>query len=325
MRLAYPILLLVLVALIASTWMSSNVLSDPEIEAVGFLDDVRQGDIVKAVRQFGSNACRCPAKGGWVSYLIYKSGQEQNLAFMLGHPFEAGKTKDSPIQNGKEAVIPWQKPEDFAVDVPISFKKEQYMPYFLPLKMAYGKDMTEEEFNHFVENPDEDSWKGFTLRLRPGIAKNSIQAPVVDVPKELALQFVSLTGETEQAKLAANALKKSQAESASIAHGTTDDTAQEDSSTELQNDDIKKALGDEATEYLVPQEAGHVLNAQHQAIPDEQVLKRLPQLQSAQLRLHVVRRGKLQRWTIYHFGFMYPKLLLSDGKVLPLVHDQRPH
>jgi hypothetical protein len=325
MRLAYPILLLVLLTLIASTWMSSNVLSDPEIEAAAFLNDLRQGDIVKTVRQFGSNACRCPAKGGWVSYLIYKSGQEQNLAFMLGHPFEAGKPKDSPIQNGKEALIPWQKPEDFAVDVPISFKKDQYMPYFLPLKMAYGKDMTEEEFNHFVENPDEDSWKGFTLRLRPGIGQKSIEAPVVDVPKELALQFVSLTGVTEQAKLEADAIKKSQAESAATNQSTADDTTQDESSAGLDSDDIKKALGENATEYLIPQEAGHVLKAQHQTIADDQILKRLPKLQSALLRLHVVRRGKLQRWTIYHFGFMYPKLLLSDGKILPLIHDKKPH
>jgi hypothetical protein len=139
------------------------------------------------------------------------------------------------------------------------------------------------------------------------------------------LQFVSLTGVTEQAKLEADAIKKSQAESASLSHGTADDTTPDESSIGLDSDDIKKALGENATEYLIPQEAGHVLNAQHQAIPEEQILKRLPQLQSALLRLHVVRRGKLQRWTIYHFGFMYPKLLLSDGKILPLIHDQRPH
>lgn len=318
MRFAYPILLLVLMAIIASTWMSSNMLSEPDAEGMTFLDYVRQGDVVKSVRQFGSNACRCPAKGGWVSYLIYKSGQEQNLAFMLGHPFETGKPKDSPIQNGKEAVLPWQKPEDYAVDVPITFKTEQYMPYFLPLKMAYGKDMTEDEFNHFLVDPDEESWKGLTMRLRPGLAKGSIKPPVVEVPKDLALQFISLTGETEQVKMASEALKRSNAESAAIAHHTTDDT-------NVSDEDIKKALGDKATEYLIPQEAGRVLNAQGQPLSEEEVLKRLPRLQSALLRLHVVRRGKLQRWTIYHFGFMYPKLLLADGKILPLVHDHISH
>ncbi|MFX5252882.1 hypothetical protein ABTD06_19220, partial [Acinetobacter baumannii] len=62
---------------------------------------------------------------------------------MLGHPFEAGAPNATPVNNKREALLPWQVPEDFLVDFPIKFDAQSYEPYFLPLKMAYGKDMTQ--------------------------------------------------------------------------------------------------------------------------------------------------------------------------------------
>jgi hypothetical protein len=335
MRLAYTLFFVILLGIIGSTWLTTNVYSPPQVTATEFLAAVKQGNYVKAVRHFGSNACRCPAKGGWVSYLIYKSGQEHNMAFMMGHPFDYGTPVSTQMKNTKQGLLPWQKPEDYAVDVPITFDAKQYMPYFLPLKMAYGQEMTEAEFNDFLKDPDKDAWKGFTLRFRPGLAPGTVAPPVVEVPRDLTTQFIAITGDPRKSKSdrqetdsagTAKTGKTDKNDAADMKHGAaSEDAAAEEKSENVTEDDVKQALGKEASNYLTPRDAGKVLLADGKSMPLEQIAAKLPRLKSALLRLHIVRRGELNDWTVYHFGLMYPHLLLNDGHDLLVEHDHRPN
>lgn len=297
MRFAYPLLFILLVILSAGTWISSLVYADPKDEAIAFLTDIKSGNLAKSVKHFGGNACRCPAKGGWGSYLIYQSGQEPNLAFMTGHDFEIGKANTKHLENAAQYFVPWERPEDNVVDVPISFNASKYMPVFLPLPMAYGKKMTEAEFDKFLHDPDNDAWKGFTLRFRSSIKPGSIAPPAEPMPAEAMTEFEALQKEDP------NKTKKTVDES-------TDDA-------------IKKALGSTATDYLHPQEAGVVVREDGSEIPPAEIEAKLPRLKNATLRMHVVRRGQIKDWTIYHFGLMDP-VLVENGKDIVLKHDRRP-
>jgi len=282
--------------------MNNFVFLDPKDEAMSFLKDVRSGNLAKSVQHFGGNACHCPAKGGWGAYLIYASGQEPNLAFVMGHPVEFGQPKDTPMKNVKTTLLPWEKPEDAAIDVPITFDPAKYAPLFLPLRMAYGYPMKIAEFEDFLKDPDNDSGRGLTLRLRPDIKPGSIAAASQSISAETASEFPALNKE-----------RKDNADKPATTNATTDAAIA----------DIKITLGIGATEYLIPKDAGDVLLADGSVMPPYQVAQRLPRLKSAILRLHVVRRGKLKDWTIYHFGLMHP-ILMEGNREIPLIHDRPP-
>jgi hypothetical protein len=309
MRLAYPVVLLVLCITVGSMWFSMHLGAEPTAEAQTFMKDIQEGRVVHAVKQFGSNVCHCPAKGGWVSYLIYQSGQEHNLAFMLGRPFILGAPHAAPVETEAPGLLPWEHPEDYIVDYPVHFDAATYEPYFLPLPMAYGKDMSTKEFEDFLKDPDHDSWKGFTLRLRPGLSPGDITPPAIEVPPEIKDQFVSY-------------LRAQQVETDASKSNTKN--KKDDKDAEINEAYMRKMFGDEATEYLKPQDAGHVLNEQGKPLSEKEVASRLPRLKDMTLRLHVVRRGKMQPWTIYHFALEHPILVTPDGTELALTHHQRP-
>lgn len=287
-RLLYPLFFICLLVISAYTWMTNFVLLDPKDEAVSFVKDVRDGSLAKTVKHFGGNACHCPAKGGWGSYLIYISGQEPNLAFMQGHPFQMGEAKDTPMHNRHSTLLPWEKPEDAAVDIPVTFDPAKYAPLFLPLQMAYGYPMKVDEFEQFLQDPDKESGRGLTLRLRPSIQPGSIAPPKQELSLEALAEFEDLRKQKSAAE------KKKYDELTS---------------------DLVKTLGPEATKYLVPKDASPVLLADGKVMPPDEVAQKLPRLKSAVLRLHVVRRGKLKEWTIYHFGLMNPVLTEGDREI----------
>jgi hypothetical protein len=347
MRLAYPVVLLVLFLLVGGAWFSMHVGSDPSTEAQTFMTDIQEGRVVHAVKQFGSNVCHCPAKGGWVSYLIYQSGQEHNLAFMLGHPAQLGAPHAAPVATDRPALVPWERPEDYVVDYPVHFEKTIYQPYFLPLPLAYGKNMDLKEFQEFLKDPDKDAWKGFTLRLRPGLAAGVINAPKITVPQEMKDDFVSYRRVQEQMarssqsdpkadyiketaiKVAAGKTANSNgvrsnsvSEGKKASEGTAQNSGSDDS--EVSEEYMRKMFGAEATEYLIPKDAGNVIGADGKPLSQEDVAAKLPRLIDMVLRLHVVRRDKLQPWTIYHFAVEHPVLVTPDGVELALTHHQRP-
>jgi hypothetical protein len=305
MRLLFPLLILIFICIIANGFMKITVGADPKDEARQFISDVREGGLAKTVKHFGGNTCRCPFKGGWGSYLIYVSAQEPNLAFMTGHPFEFGAPSMVRLKNDREALLPWQKPEDTAVDVPITFNPKVYAPLFLPLPMAYGETMTEDQLNQWLKDPDKDAWKGFTLRFRPSLKQGAIAPPNEPLPPQAATEFQALNSKAQDAH-------KSE---------TQKKLQQEETSTE---DAVRKALGNKATEYLKPKDAGPVVDQSGKPIATDKIESELPRLKTAILRLHVVRRGSINDWTIYHFGLVNPVLLMADGTDFKLVHDRRP-
>ncbi len=313
MRFAYPLVLLVFFVVAAVSWLSMTNSVDPTSEAQRFMKDIEAGDVIDAVKQFGSNMCHCPAKGGWVSYLIYQSGQEHNLAFMLGHPFQKGAPNAAPVPNDRQALLPWQKPEDYIVDFPITFDANRYAPLFLPLKMAYGKDMTAEELQEFLKDPDKDSWQGFTLRLRPSLDKGAVNPPVIEVPDTMKTDFQAYKKVREG--LDFNQEKKDKA---------SESGKNDKSESGLSDEYIRKSFGDAAADYLIPADAGQVLDKEGKALRREDVARQLPHLEKTTLRLHVVRRDKIQEWTIYHFALENPVLAMPDGSELVLQHHQRP-
>lgn len=275
--------------------------ADPNAEALKFLTTVQGGSLAKTVKHFGSNVCRCPHKGGWGSYLIYASGQEPNLAFITGHPFQMGKLELFRMQNDVQALLPWQKPEDTVVDVPVTFDPQKYQPYFLPLKMAYGKPMTQYEFGEFLADPDKDAWKGLTLRLRPGLQPGAIAPPAEPLPPDAQDEFEQLKNVNGKEVAAEN--------------------KQDTDSTE---EAVKATLGAEKVAYFYPKDPGVVTDPVGAPVALAEIEKQLPKLKSAIVRLHVVRRGAVNDWTIYHFGIMEPVLIYPDGHEVALKHYLRP-
>ncbi|MBZ0184900.1 MAG: hypothetical protein K8F91_01520, partial [Candidatus Obscuribacterales bacterium] len=255
------------------------------------------------VEMFGGNACQCPKKGGWISYLVYASSEEPNLAFMIGHPFDFRIEKSTilkaSVESGK-GTLPWQQPQDVIIDVLIEFKKG-YQPYFLPLKTAYGLPLSREELENFEKDPDSNSWKGFTLRLRPSLEDGSLARPedskgIKYKPKEDNPRSTEVKTEPDFDD--------------SYVYASVDKA-------------IKEALGEKASAYLHPMDPGEIINNDGTKLTKKELEKLLPRLKSTRLRLHIVRRGQLKDWTVYHFALMNPVLAGKNGFSLPL-KDYRP-
>ena len=147
--------------------------TDPVLLSKEFLTNIAQGNIKKAKSFFGGR-CPCVIPGGWISYFFYKSGQEPNLAFLVGKRFSTGdfcKGKEEP-----DASDPHRK--RCLITVPITFSGND-RPFFLPIKMSFGETMEESEFLNFLHNPNKEWRKGFTLRLRSSIAKGTVDQTVM--------------------------------------------------------------------------------------------------------------------------------------------------
>jgi hypothetical protein len=356
MRFLYPVLILGILSIVIFTMVSSSSTGSSKETAEKFLNAVQKGDYKGTVELFGGNTCRCPKKGGWVSYLVYASAQEPNLAFLMGRPFAIGKFTETPIKHPDKnhiTVLPWQQPEDVIVDVDLSFDESRYAPLFLPLKMAYGIPISETEFSKFTTNPDPDCWKGFVLRLRPSIAPGAIERPesskgIEYKPTEKAddvNRSESLSMEDKQKLVTVQTKGKSIPLSAFKKLKPTNDVAQSrEDSNEIDSDEkddsfiyanvedaIKETLGAEVAMYLHPRDAGSVTRDDGTKLSEEEVEKKLPRLQSAKLRLHVVRREQLKSWTVYHMSILEPVMKLSDGTTFPLKsyktpsHDEVPN
>ena len=151
MRYLYPLLFVVLLLVVCNTWFKTVVGADPNEEAIKFMETVRGGSLAQTVKHFGSNVCRCPHKGGWGAYLIYISAQEPNLAFLTGHPFGIGKPEMHRMKNNIQAPVPWQKPEDTAIDVPIRFDPHHPFPQKDPYIVQATCQRTDQRFHSLLQ------------------------------------------------------------------------------------------------------------------------------------------------------------------------------
>ncbi len=331
MRVLYPALLLTVLIIVGVVLFQSSATSNPLDCERQFLASVAKGDYKETVRLFGGNACNCPRKGGWVSYLIYSSAQEPNLAFMMGRQFGFGGERVIPIENENRAggILPWQTPEDVVADVNLSFNEGKFQPYLLPLKMAYGEQMTAEELEKFAQNPDKDVWRGFTLRLRPSLKAGVVARPEasknIEYKPDQQSPAKKADGSTQPMSASDKAVEEAQktgsdnAEQSDSADGSPSKEPKDESYVyENLEDDIAEALGKDYVRYLHPRDAGPVVRADGSRMSSAEIEASLPRLVSAKLRLHIVRRGKLRTWTVYHLGLIEPQVKLKDGRTIEL-------
>jgi len=275
MRYFVPILFLILALLLLQTSLIRSDQASPDREAIAFLKDIKSGNLTQIVRHFGGNTCRCPARNGWGAFLAYQPGQETNLAFLLGHPFYIGQTVSKRIKSPPQAkyAASLEQPEDYVVDVPISFNSKEYSPIFLPLPLAYGKSMTWQEVQDFIADPASGASRGFSLRLRPGLAPGAIKFDTTTIA-------ASILGEFKFLKPDSDGKTKNDAKNADSVDGE---------SKENNN------------QFLIPQDTGPVIMPDSSRLPLQKLTELLPRLKSVTIRFHVVRRGQLQPWTIFHF------------------------
>ncbi len=285
MRVILPLFLIGCFLIVLFQAFRGDQPSDPSRHALSFVKHVQNNDYGKVVAAFGGNVCRCPAKLGWVSYLIYSSGEEPNLACLMGRDFETGPLQIKAMKSDTKNFSMLDKPEDFEVSIPLRFN--QYRPLFLPLDMAYGYDITIEQFEQFLANPDHEAYKGLTLRMRPGLDKGTVEQP------EAATMLVN------RQKAAA---KKNQ---------TIVKPDQPDQPNQPDQSQLEEELFGEAARYNTPKDAGAVKLADGTTLSKEAITARLPKLKSARLRLHMVRRDQRQPFTVFHFVIADPVLVIA--------------
>lgn len=308
MRFIYPAIILSVFALSMCLLVMNTVFVSPKEEAFAFLDNLKHSELSRAVKRFGGNVCRCPAKGGWGSYLIYVSAQEPNLAFTVGKNFSYSEPTIHKVNHPQKKAVTvfWETPEDTVVDVPVKFEKND-RPYFLPLKMAYGYKMTEEELNAFSRAPDHEAYKGFYLRLRPSIEKDAILPPRGAISEEAELEFQAILKDKSR-------LLKKDKDALELERRQNERAAQE----------LREMFGEEAADYVEPKDAGPVVKADGSEMSRQDIDKLLPRLNNCLIRLHVVRKGQLRDWTIFHFAVIANVMDMPDGTQLKLKHSQPP-
>lgn len=195
MRYAIPALFIFLAFLVLQSWFTKAQQLSPEKEVLSFLSDIQKGNVSKVVRHFGTNICHCPKTKGWGAYLAYETDEEPNLAFLLKHPFNFDSLHKTRVASSPKAWhgVPWEAPEDYIISVHVFFDSNKYKPFFLPLPMAYGKDMTQKDFEEFIAHPDWEFWKSFTLRLRPSLAKGTIKFDPDSIDQDVRADFKFIT------------------------------------------------------------------------------------------------------------------------------------
>lgn len=169
MRTFYVLFLIICLGLVAYFLLNEKFATPPEPTASDFLTSVKKGDLSGTSAFFGDIVCSCPPKGGYSSYLTYESGIEPNLAFLLGHPFANGAMTKTELHQNFPYLLPWEKPASLLLSIPLTFDRASYSPLFLPLPIAFGKQMELSEFQKFVDNPDLNKSRGLSLRIRPSL------------------------------------------------------------------------------------------------------------------------------------------------------------
>lgn len=300
MRLVLPLLFAAFFLAVVFVAFKPDQASNPSNAAFKFVKHIQNNDYRKAVDSFGGNICRCPAKLGWVSYMFYASGEEPNLAFMMGKNFDFGPVSFKRMKVETKTTSVLDKPEDFEVSIPLRFEARRYQPLFIPMDMAYGYDITREKFDDFLKDPDKESWKALTLRMRPSLAAGVTTQPAASknlVSKhrpDAAIDGLDANGVSQ------TGLKRSPV--SGDGEGNVDQSKLE-----------KELFGDEAARYITPKDAANVTfieDGANKIMPAAEVEKQLPRLKTALLRLHMVRKDQRQPFTVFHFVVSDPVLIV---------------
>ena len=167
--------------------------------------------------------------------------------------------------------------------------------------------MTEDELNAFSRDPDHEAYKGFYLRLRPSIEKDAILPPRGAISEEAELEFQAILKDKSR-------LLKKDKDALELERRQNEQAAQE----------LKEMFGEEAADYVEPKDAGPVVKADGTEMSRQDIEKVLPRLNNCLIRLHVVRKGQLRDWTIFHFAVIANVMDMPDGSQLKLKHSQPP-
>lgn len=142
-----------------------------EATATEFLRAVQRGDLATAKRLLDGPQYRQVIRGGDDGYFAYESGEDPNLAFLVGHPFEIGPARVQPQRSDWSwltGVV------SASVIVPLHFAADRYRPLALPPVQARGQPMQFVDFMNFVVTPER--WSAdLTLRLRPSVEPGLIR------------------------------------------------------------------------------------------------------------------------------------------------------
>lgn len=252
---------------------------DPRDEATKFLTIVGSGNVDKALGEFGDNTCHCAPKGGYTSYFKYESGVDPNIAFLLGQKFLINKKSIQGVRmaDNQPFLLPWEKPETFAVDAQVVFDQKNNAPYFLPMDTAFGEPITEEEFKKFLADPTEGAIRAFSLRVRPTLKAGFVP------------EFCATSTEDLEAEKSA-----------------------------------KEVLAPEMLKYLHARDAGPVKLHDGKTVSLEEYADQLPRLYSAVVRLYIVRRGQINRWTIKKVQLHDATLVTNTGQRLQVLRTKAP-
>lgn len=174
--------IILLAAFLVAMFVIFTTLSqeEPTEQTKLFLHKLEQNDSNGLLTQFGDNTCNCQPRGGYIAYLLYRSGEQNNLSALLGQSFTAGQpaVKYVPTKSKyKGGNLPWEQPESTEIDIPIQFNQKEQAPYFLPLDMAFGHEIKEADFNEFCQHPEQGFEKSLALRLRPTVKSGLIPPP----------------------------------------------------------------------------------------------------------------------------------------------------
>jgi hypothetical protein len=248
--------------------------TDPIMVSKEFLAKIAQGDIKTAKSYFGGR-CACVIPGGWISYLIYKSGQEPNLAYLVGARFSMGdfckkiEMPDSQDLQQKRCLV----------TIPITFSGDD-RPFFLPVKMAFGKTIEESELLHFSHNPGKEWQKGFTLRLRPSISKGAIDHAAMSETMNANSSLLS--------------------------------------NYEKQAQDLFRLLGNDVITFLPPADAGPVTRGDKTFLKQYEVEKLLPRVQKISISLLLVQKAGTPYWLVTQCKSTKPILQVVNGNLTAL-------
>lgn len=243
-----------------------------------FLGKLSAGDAASVIPFFGDNTCHCQPRGGYRAYLCYESGENDNLAFLLGQKFSFSQmeSRQVPVEGKdkyKGSDLPWEQPESTEVDVPIDLAGAGYKPYFLPLDTAYGHEISESSLKEFALDPSERFWNSLALRLRPSLKPGLVEKPL---------------------------------------------PAKVEAKPEFMSDLYLQLLPAEEAKYIRPADPGAVKTSTGKSQDLSDFESSIPRLKSCVLRLYVVRRGRLQRWAVRKARVKDPVFELSGGKLLAL-------
>lgn len=191
---------LILTLNVVLTTLSSE---QPQEEAARFLKILQSGDERQTVLQFGDNTCGCQPRGGYVAFIKYESGEPDNLAFAFGHPLKVGEMSQTPVPTRLKnpgGNLPWEKPESREVRIKVQFDPKLYSPYFLPLDMAFGHAVKEEDLKKFCADPAPNFTRELAIRLRPELTAGVVKPPdnSSDAEKFMADHYMPLLPPAER-------------------------------------------------------------------------------------------------------------------------------